>query len=149
MWITQHGRMTKLDSDIFLNITFLDVDSEESNMIQHWAISITVSSWAQFIRNPGLSLPDRPQIPPWQNTRLIQYLSQWHDQPGGAADSSYCLSCVSASQSLRTKWRLSRAPSRQSLILVWIDKNKKFKHWVLQSNFLCLNKQTLSSTLGK
>ena len=35
MWITQHGRMTKLDSDIFLNITFLDVDSEESNMIQH------------------------------------------------------------------------------------------------------------------
>ena len=64
MWITQHGRMTKLDSDIFLNITFLDVDSEESNMIQHWAISITVSSWAQFIRNPGLSLQTGHKYPP-------------------------------------------------------------------------------------
>ena len=46
------------------------------------------------------------------------YLSQWHDQPSGAALASYCSSCSLASRNLWRKWSVLKPPHFQSWVRV-------------------------------
>ena len=67
------------------------------------------------------------------------YLSQWHDQPSGAALASYCSSCSLASCNLRRKWSVLKPPHFQSWIRVCKRANSQvsmYKEFFISSHYL-------------
>lgn len=94
---------------------------ESPHVDKHEIINVQMSP---LIKCRGNSLQaDRSTLGGVKRATKYTYLSQWHDQPGGAALCSYCCSWRLASSSFSKKYSVDNPPDCQSCCRVW-ERNK-------------------------